>query len=124
MAKASRESAKVEDHGAVESRKQEAHGYTMEFVTFREEIDSGPMLKGLPGDSCSCPHWGYVFKGKLTMGFDGREENYEAGDAFYAPPGHVLTAAADTEYLQFSPTDELAVVEETIARNMQRMQAG
>ncbi|MGW0859709.1 PspA-associated protein PspAA, partial [Streptomyces sp. NPDC002690] len=27
--------------------------------------DMGPALVGLPGDLCSCPHWGYMLKGKL-----------------------------------------------------------
>ena len=43
------------------------------------------MLKGLPGDRCDCPHWGYVFKGRLIWTFGDREEVFEAGDAFYVP---------------------------------------
>ena len=48
-----------------------------------------PLLKGLPDDRCQCPHWGYVVEGQVTFRFADREEVYEAGDAFYAPPGHV-----------------------------------
>ena len=65
----------------------------MNFVTFREDIDATPLLKGLPDDRCQCPHWGYVVKGRMTMRFGDREEVFEAGDAFYAPPGHVPVAA-------------------------------
>ena len=62
--------------------------YTVNFVEFRQDIDATPLLKGLKDDRCQCPHWGYVLKGKMTMRFADREEVYEAGDAFYAPPGH------------------------------------
>jgi quercetin dioxygenase-like cupin family protein len=33
-------------------------------------------------------HWGYVLKGELTYRYADREETYEAGDAFFGPPGH------------------------------------
>ena len=88
MPKVSRESAQVDDHGMVEDRHAEIDGYTVNFVTFRQDVDATPLLKGLPDDKCSCPHWGYVLKGRLTYRFADREEVFEAGDAFYAPPGH------------------------------------
>jgi uncharacterized cupin superfamily protein len=40
---------------------------------------------GSPGDSCQCPHWGYVTAGRLTVRFGDREEVLEPGDAFYMP---------------------------------------
>jgi hypothetical protein len=46
----------------------------------------------------------------------------EAGDAFYVPGGHLQRVEAGTEYLQFSPADELRVVSENIERNMRQMQ--
>ena len=49
-------------------------------------------MKGLPDDRCHCPHWGYVLKGRLTFRFADRDEVFEAGDAFYLPPGHVPLA--------------------------------
>src|SRR5215212_8407925 len=119
MPKVSRESAEVEDHGLVEDRHAEFEGYTVNFVTFRQEMDGSPMLKGLPDDLCQCPHWGYVFKGKVTFRFADREETYGPGDAFYAPPGHAPIHGADTEYLQFSPTEELRQTAEVITKNMQ-----
>src|SRR2546422_9905067 len=77
------------DYGPVLDRSEEVEGYTVNFVTFREDIDATPLLKGLPEDRCQCPHWGYVVTGRMTMRFGDREESFEAGDAFYAPPGHV-----------------------------------
>src|SRR5215210_5221085 len=106
--KLSRDSFEVQDFGPVEVREQRGDGYTINFVTFRENIDHGPLLKGLRDDRCQCPHWGYVLKGKLTFSYGDREETYEAGDAYYAPAGHIpVHNEPGTEYLQFSPTDEL-----------------
>jgi hypothetical protein len=36
------------------------------FTSLLEDIDATPFMKGLPDDRCQCPHWGYVFKGKMT----------------------------------------------------------
>jgi hypothetical protein len=124
MLKVSKESAKHDDYGPVESWHEEVDGHGIEFVYFKQDIDSTPMLKGLPNDQCHCPHWGYVLKGRVTFTIDGREEVLEPGDAFYVPPGHLQRADAGTEYLQFSPAKELAEVEQQIMKNMQQMQAG
>jgi hypothetical protein len=123
MAKVSRDSAAEHaDHGPVEEWTEEVDGHTINFVRFNVDVDSTPMLKGLPDDRCPCPHWGYVFKGRVTYTFADHEEVHEPGDAFYVPGGHLQRAEAGTEYLQFSPADELREVSETIMRNMQRMQ--
>jgi hypothetical protein len=124
MPKVSKNSAaEHHDHGPVEEWAEDIDGYTVNFVRFGVDIDSTPLLKGLPDDSCPCPHWGYVLKGRVTYRFADREEIHEAGDAFYVPGGHLQLADAGTEYVQFSPAEELRPVSETIARNMQAMQA-
>jgi hypothetical protein len=125
MPKVSRESAQVEDHGVVEDRHADLDGYAVSFVTFRDDIDATPLLKGLPDDRCQCPHWGYVVKGRVTMRFGDREEIFEAGDAFYSPPGHVpVSHEPGTEIVQFSPSEELRLTEAAIARNMEALQVG
>jgi hypothetical protein len=112
------------DHGPVLERSEELADYTVSFLTFREDIDQTPLLKGLPDDRCQCPHWGYVTKGRLTYRFGDREEVFEAGDAFYLPPGHVgVGNEPGTEYIQFSPTDELRDVSAVIMKNMHGAQA-
>jgi len=110
----------------VEDRHDEMDGgYTVNFVSFREDIDATPLLKGLPDDQCQCPHWGYVINGRLTMRFGDREEVFEAGEAWYAPPGHVpIQHEPGTEIVQFSPTQELRETEAAMAKNMQAMQDG
>ena len=122
MPKVSRESAQVDDHGMVEDRHAEIDGYTVNFVTFRQDVDATPLLKGLPDDKCSCPHWGYVLKGRLTYRFADREEVFEAGDAFYLPPGHVPVAEAGSELVQFSPTAELGADDAVMLKKVQAMQ--
>jgi len=123
MPKLSKDSAaEHQDHGPVEEWSQDIDGYTLNFVSFKVDIDATPMLKGLPDDRCPCPHWGYVLAGRVTYTFDDREEVHEAGDAFYVPGGHLQRADAGTEYLQFSPADELRPVSETMMRNMRQAQ--
>lgn len=51
------------------------------------------------------------------------EETYEAGDAYYVPPGHTPAHSADSEILMFSPSEELAVTAAVMLRNMQAMMA-
>ena len=49
--------------------------------------------------------------GESTTGsfrFADREESYEAGDAYYVPPGHTPIHFAGAEIVEFSPTDALA----------------
>jgi glyoxylate utilization-related uncharacterized protein len=122
MTKVSKRSAKHDDYGPVESWHEQVEGYEIAFDHFKQDMDSTPMLKGLPNDQCHCPHWGYVLRGKVTFTVDGRDEVYEPGDAFYVPPGHLQRAEAGTEYVQFSPAKELAEVSAQIMKNMQALQ--
>jgi hypothetical protein len=125
MPKVSSENAQVEDHGPVLDRHGEVDGYTINIVEFRQDMDQTPILKGLPDDRCQCPHWGYVLKGKMTFRFADHDEVFEAGDAFYLPPGHIgIQNEPGTEYVQFSPTRELNETSAVIMKNMQQMQGG
>lgn len=125
MPSASKESAaNVQENPMVEVHSDEVHGYRIDFVSIRQGHDLAPMLKGLPDDRCQCPHWGYVFKGKLTWRFADHEEVFQAGDAFYAPPGHAPEAETGSEFVQFSPAEQLREVEATIMKNAKAMQGG
>jgi hypothetical protein len=115
---------KVEDFGPAVDYQGELDGYTAEFVTIRAGHSLAAMLKGLPGDSCQCPHWGYLFAGTLTVSYADRQEVYQAGDAYYMSPGHVPAAATGSEFIQFSPTDELAVTLKAMQANARAMQQG
>ncbi len=125
MPRVSKDSVEAQDHGQVLVYEGEVDGHTVNFVTFREDIDHTPLLVGLPDDRCQCPHWGYVLKGRVTYRFADREEVFETGDAFYLPPGHVpVQNEPGSEILQFSPTEALQATGAVIMKNMQAMQAG
>jgi hypothetical protein len=119
MPKTSKQTAdRVEDMGVMEGRYSDLDGYTVGFESFREDADAAPIFRGLPDDRCQCPHWGYVIAGRLTLRYADRDEVYEAGDAYVAPPGHLPLVAAGTEVVEFSPTEDLARTMEVAARNM------
>jgi cupin domain len=125
MPKASKASTEAQDYGPVLDHSADIEGYTVNFVTFHQDIDATPLLKGLPDDQCPCPHWGYVLKGRLTYRVGDREEVFEKGDAFYLSPGHIPVGnEPGTEMMQFSPAEELRRVSETMQKNMQAMQGG
>ncbi|MDS0474550.1 cupin domain-containing protein [Natrinema sp. 1APR25-10V2] len=78
-----------------------------EYFTLNAGTDIAPLLEGLEDDLCQTPHWGYVLKGALTVGYtDGTEEVDSAGDLFYWPPGHAVRADEDSEIVMFSPQNE------------------
>jgi hypothetical protein len=98
----------------------ELDDYTVGFETYTDDSDPSSLFKGLPDDRCQCPHWGFVFKGKVTFRYaDGSEETIGAGEAYYAPPGHLPFLHADTELVEFSPTAELQQTLEVINKNME-----
>jgi hypothetical protein len=121
MPRVSKDSAQqVTEFGPAVDRSDDLDDYTVNFVTIRQSHSLAEMLKGLPGDSCQCPHWGYLFAGKLTVAYADHEEEYQAGDAFYMTPGHVPAAEAGAEFVQFSPKEQLADTMAAIMANAQR----
>jgi hypothetical protein len=125
MPKVTPEGAEVEDVGFLLDRFGEVDDYSVDFLTFRADIDATLLLRGLPGDQCQCPHWGYVLKGRLTYQVGGREEVFEAGDAFYLPPGHIpVQNEPGSEFVQFSPTKELRETQAVMRANAEAMQVG
>ncbi|MEJ8669408.1 hypothetical protein WKI71_16155 [Streptomyces sp. MS1.AVA.1] len=61
-------------------------GMSVSYISLPEGTDMGPALKGLEGDACPCPHWGYLLKGRLRMLTPTGAEYYEAGQAYYRGP--------------------------------------
>jgi hypothetical protein len=109
----------VIEGGGVELRLQEVGGgMSAAFVRFPKGADMAPALTGLPGNLCQCPHWGYLLKGRLRMRTADGDEIYEAGQAFYWPPGHAPEALEDCEYVDFSPTKEFNEVVDHLKAQM------
>lgn len=121
MPKTSKDTAK--DHLTLEG--YEGHfteldtGYTVGFETYTADADFAEYFKGLPDDRCQCPHWGYVFKGRITFKTDAGEETFEAGEAFHVGPGHTPVLHTGTELVSFSPTEELGRTMEVVLKNIE-----
>ncbi|MDN3022725.1 hypothetical protein [Streptomyces sp. S.PB5] len=85
-------------------------GMSVGYIHLPQGADLGPALKGMPDDACQCPHWGYLLKGKVRMRTASGSEIYEAGQAYYWGPGHVPEALEDSDFVEFSPTEEFETV--------------
>jgi hypothetical protein len=97
-------------------------GMTAGYMEVPAGTDFTPLLKGLPNDLCHSPHWGYVVKGSLHIGYaDGSEEVLEAGQVFYLPAGHTAWADEDAAWLDFSPEKELAEVFANISKMQEKL---
>jgi len=90
-----------------------------EYFSLAAGTDISPLLKGLEGDLCQSPHWGYIMQGRLEVRFaDGSMEQPAQGDLFYWPPGHTVMAMEDTEMVLFSPQHEHGEVIEHIREQL------
>jgi hypothetical protein len=105
-----------------EGRYEDLGGYTVGFETYTEEADPAPLFQGLPEDRCQCPHWGVVLRGKLVYRYADGEDVIGPGEAYYARPGHTPVFFADSEIVEFSPTQELAQTMEVVLSNLQQLQ--
>ena len=98
----------------LEIRLGEAGEMTVGFFRFPSGTDLRPLLHGLEGDLCQCPHWGYMLKGTLRMHTPDGPKEYQAGQAVYWAPGHAPEALEDVECVDVSPTQELNAVLEHV----------
>jgi hypothetical protein len=94
-------------------------GYSVCFESHTADADLADLFRGLPDDRAQLPRWGYVINGKVGFRFTDREETYEAGDAYYVPPGHTPVHYTGTEIVEFSPTDILAETIPVVMKNLQ-----
>jgi hypothetical protein len=122
MSKASRDTA---SHSvtteALEVRLEHLEGgYSVCFESHIASADLAALFRGLPDDRAQLPRWGYVVRGMVGFQFADHEETYEAGDAYYVPPGHTPVHYAGAEIVEFSPTK---ILEETIAVVMRNLDA-
>lgn len=106
------------DADQVEGRYAQLGDYTVGFETFRRDGDPATLFAGLPDDRCPCAHWGVVTAGQLTFRWPDHEETFVAGDAYYAPPGHLPLVTAGTAVVEFSPTAQLEATMAVIEKNM------
>jgi hypothetical protein len=88
------------------------------FELFKRDVDPAALFVGLPDDRCQCEHWGVVMEGQITFRWADRVETYVAGDAYYAPSGHVPLVAAGTSIVEFSPTEDLDKTMSVVQANL------
>jgi hypothetical protein len=90
-----------------------------EYFSLGAGTDIAPLLKGLEGDLCQSPHWGYLIEGEVTVTYkDGQEETVVGGDLFYWQPGHTVKVGADAELILFSPQEEHCTVVDHLAKQL------
>ena len=90
-----------------------------EYFSLGAGTDIAPLLKGLEGDLCQSPHWGYLIEGEVTVTYkDGKDESVSGGDLFYWPAGHTVWVEEDTSFVEFSPKKELKVVYDHIGNKL------
>jgi hypothetical protein len=94
-------------------------GYTVCFEMHTADVDLAPLFRGLPDDRCQFPRWGYVVAGAVEFRFADHAERYEAGDAYYVPPGHTPVHHAGARIVEFSPTDSLGPAIGVVMSNLQ-----
>jgi len=89
------------------------------FEKIKGGTDFSPLFVGLPDDMCQSPHWGYLFKGKIRFTYKDHDEVINAGEAYYARPGHKFECIEDAETVEFSPSADLNATLEVAARNLE-----
>ena len=61
------------------------------------------------------------FRPKITVNYPDHDEVYEGGDAYYMSPGHIPAAETGSEFLQFSPREQVAEIHAHIQANAERL---
>jgi hypothetical protein len=103
----------------IETRASECDGVLARHIQLPAGVDFTPLFKGLPGDLCQCPHWGYVIAGSIRLRYaDGTEELSSAGDVYHWKGGHTGWTDEGVTFLEFSPTAEITPVLEHLAAQM------
>jgi hypothetical protein len=124
MPRASKDDLPVERIQAYEGRMTQMGDYNLAFEKMPAQFPPHELFAGLADDHCECEHWGYVLKGAIKFAYvDGSEETFRAGDAYYAPPGHLPTVLEPYEGIEFSPKADHDRVMAQIEKNLEAMDA-
>ena len=124
MPKISKESApNVEDFGPATDLSGPLDDYTVDFVTIRQEHSLAALLQGATRRQLPVPALGLPLRRQDHRHLRGPGRGLPGGRRLPAcRPGHVPAAEAGTEFVQFSPTDQLNVVHAHMAAAAQALQ--
>lgn len=113
-----RENANVElKEAGIEVRAQTVDGWSVAFERWPAG-DYSPLFKGLPGDACLAPHYGYCLAGRATAIWKDRKEEIRAGQAYVLQPGHTFVVHEEFESVEFTQlTPDYARVGEAFMGN-------
>ena len=105
--------------GDITTRGVECGDQLLRHLDLPAGTDFSPLLAGLPGDLCQCPHWGTVLAGSITITYaDGTAETVRAGDVYYWPGGHTGRTDEGVTFLEWSPADRIRPVLEHLAAQL------
>ncbi len=94
-------------------------GMSIGYIDIPGPTDFTPLFKGLPGDLCISPHWGYVLEGAIRIKYeDGKEETVRAGEVFYWPAPHTAIVDDSVKLVDFSPDQEFVFLMDHIAEKL------
>lgn len=97
--------------GDIHTRGVDWGDQTVRHLSLPPGTDFTPLLAGLPGDHCDCPHWGYILSGSITVQYaDGTQDVNRAGDLYYWPGGHTGWTDEGVVFIELSPAEELRPV--------------
>jgi hypothetical protein len=96
------------------------------FTTVDGPLDGTELdrIGGMPGGVCVCPHYGYVFEGRIRATYPNTpfpDEVASAGEAYFFPAGHVLIYEEATKSMELNPAFALGLCMDATARGYQLM---
>jgi len=91
------------------------------FTTVVSPMDGTELgrIGGMPGGVCACPHYGYVFEGRIRATYPNTPRPDEvacAGEVYFFPAGHVLIYEEPTKALELNPAFALQETMDAIER--------
>ncbi len=103
----------IEDNG-VEVRLRDEDGLSVGFVRLPAGATCAPPPRAFPTTSARVRTGATCSRASVRMHTLDGHQDFAAGEAFYWAPGHAPEALEDSEYVDFSPTEEFRRVIEHI----------
>ncbi len=106
------------EKGNTSLRGAEWGGMMVLLYTIPAGTNMKPLMAGMPGDFCQCPHWGYVIKGRVRITHADHDQVVTSGEVFHVEPGHAPYFEEDTQMVEFSPKEQWFSMIAMVKRNL------